>query len=263
MMNTKIFAPHFNYRTKLHLIYTLLALGVLVVASLLALILSTDRDIGRSGALLFWMIAAGCDLLLWLIAMILVRYYYRSLSYEIQDDEAIVRVGIWTKSVKHVPYRTVTNLTIKRDILDRWLFNIGTLTIQTAGMSGMQGAEETLVGFAECAGGLRDCRDQTAPFPRRNGTDRRGRGARTTTDRRCRTTRYSGGGARDSRINRCKVVLQGSPLQRALVPCKLSSHVYISLFPSALRIPIAQIDCKIHGCLERKQNGDPTSSVFH
>jgi hypothetical protein len=46
-----------------------------------------------------------------------------------------------------VPYRTVTNLTVKRDILDRWLFGLGTLNIQTAGMSGQTGAEESLVGL--------------------------------------------------------------------------------------------------------------------
>jgi uncharacterized membrane protein YdbT with pleckstrin-like domain len=80
--------------------------------------------------------------------MIMSVFYYRSLSYEIQDDEIIVRVGIVTKSVKHVPYRTVTNITIKRGILDR-AFNIGTLAIQTAGMSGTSGAEQSLVGLVD------------------------------------------------------------------------------------------------------------------
>ena len=79
--------------------------------------------------------------------MILTGPYYRSLRYEVRGDEVIVHVGIWTKSVKHVPYRTVTNITIKRDILDRWIFGIGSLNIQTAGMSGQKGAEEKLVGL--------------------------------------------------------------------------------------------------------------------
>jgi uncharacterized membrane protein YdbT with pleckstrin-like domain len=59
----------------------------------------------------------------------------------------IVRVGIITQSVKHVPYRTVTNITLSRDILDRWFFGLGSLHIQTAGMSGKSGAEEKLVGL--------------------------------------------------------------------------------------------------------------------
>ncbi len=75
--------------------------------------------------------------------------YFRSLHYEVQEDEVIVQVGVITHSVKHVPYRTVTNITVSRDILDRWLFNLGTLTIQTAGMSGQTGAEEKLVGLED------------------------------------------------------------------------------------------------------------------
>ena len=58
-----------------------------------------------------------------------------------------MRVGILVKSVKHVPYRTVTNIATKRDIFDRWFFGLGTLNIQTAGMSGAKGAEERLVGL--------------------------------------------------------------------------------------------------------------------
>ncbi len=72
--------------------------------------------------------------------------YYKSLRYEIHDDEVIVHVGVITKSVKHVPYRTVTNIVVNRGILDR-LFGLGTLNIQTAGMSGQTGAEEALVGL--------------------------------------------------------------------------------------------------------------------
>jgi uncharacterized membrane protein YdbT with pleckstrin-like domain len=69
------------------------------------------------------------------------------LIYEIQDDEVIVHVGIWTKSVKHVPFRTVTNLKVNRDIFDRWFFDLGSLNVQTAGMSGQTGAEESLLGL--------------------------------------------------------------------------------------------------------------------
>jgi len=108
--------------------------------------MSFDQEIGASGFRIVVIVTAILDLAWWTLAMLLTGPYYRSLSYEIQDDEVIVRVGVLTKSVKHVPYRTVTNLTIKRDILDRWL-GLGTLNIQTAGMSGQTGAEERLVGL--------------------------------------------------------------------------------------------------------------------
>ena len=72
--------------------------------------------------------------------------YVNSLQYEIHEDEVIVRGGIITKSVKHVPFRTVTNLRTSQGPFDR-LFGLGTLDIQTAGMSGQTGAEEKLSGL--------------------------------------------------------------------------------------------------------------------
>ena len=126
-----------------------LALLILAGGTLLGLLLSLDRDIGLGTGLIIIGVTFVLDVLWWIPALILSGPYYNSLSYEVQDDEVIVHVGIWTKSVKHVPYRTVTNLTVKRDPLDRWLFKLGSLEIQTAGFSGQSGAEEKLVGLAE------------------------------------------------------------------------------------------------------------------
>jgi uncharacterized membrane protein YdbT with pleckstrin-like domain len=120
---------------------------ILAGGVLLGWLISHDRTVDESDVMLIYLIVAGADILWYLPALLLSGPYYRSLSYEIQDDEVIVRVGIWTQSVKHVPYRTVTNLKVKRDILDRWFFSLGTLNIQTAGMSGTTGAEESLVGL--------------------------------------------------------------------------------------------------------------------
>jgi len=92
--------------------------------------------------------------LIWLpIALWSVDRYYESLRYEIQEDEIIVNVGIWTRTVKHVPFRTITNIAIKRDPLDRFFFNLGTLEIQTAGANAPQGgAEEALLGLVDYEG---------------------------------------------------------------------------------------------------------------
>ncbi|MDY7041712.1 MAG: PH domain-containing protein, partial [Chloroflexota bacterium] len=131
---------------KLRLVITLVALLILAGSILFSWLLSTDPEIGADGARTVAIVVAIADFVWYLPALIVTGPYYRSLSYEVQDDEVIVRAGIWTKSVKHVPYRTVTNLTVKRGILDRWL-GLGTLNIQTAGMSGSTGAEESLVGL--------------------------------------------------------------------------------------------------------------------
>ncbi len=146
-MQPQAFRPSPRYLTKLRLVFTIVATLILISGVLLAWLISNDSDISARGAGLVAILIAAIDLAWWAPAIILAGPFYRSLRYEIQDDEVIVHVGIWTKSVKHVPYRTVTNLTVKRDILDRWLFGLGTLNIQTAGMSGTTGAEESLVGL--------------------------------------------------------------------------------------------------------------------
>jgi len=147
-MQTRNFNPSPQYLTKLRLVITLVALLILAGGALISWLMSTDPGIGTDGGRIAAIIIAVTDVVWYLPALMLTGPYYRSLAYEIQDDEVIVRAGIWTKSVKHVPYRTVTNLTVKRGILDRWL-GIGTLNIQTAGMSGTTGVEESLVGLAD------------------------------------------------------------------------------------------------------------------
>ena len=146
-MKTQTFEPGSRYLSKLRLVTTIVALLILLGGLLLGWLLSLDKDMEAGVPRMVIIVTAIIDVVWWAPGMLLTAPYYRSLSYEIQDDEVIVRVGIWTKSVKHVPYRTVTNLTVKRDILDRWFFGTGTLNIQTAGMSGTTGAEESLVGL--------------------------------------------------------------------------------------------------------------------
>jgi len=145
-MQTRSFNPSPQYLTRLRLVITLVALLILAGGALISWLMSTDPKIGADGGRIAAIIVAVTDVVWYLPALMLTGPYYRSLSYEVQDDEVIVHVGIWTQSIKHVPYRTVTNLTIKRDILNRWL-GTGALNIQTAGMSGTTGAEEKLVGL--------------------------------------------------------------------------------------------------------------------
>lgn len=144
-MENKIFKPSPRYRFKLNLIVTLIA--VLVMMGGLLLSWPIGNDGGPQAVRNVLIIALLIDLAWYLPALLLIGPYYRSLTYEIQDDEVIVHVGVWTKSVKHVPFRTVTNLKVNRDILDRWFFGLGSLNIQTAGMSGNTGVEEALLGL--------------------------------------------------------------------------------------------------------------------
>lgn len=77
----------------------------------------------------------------------LIILYYNSMHYEIVDDEVHVNRGIITKTRKIVPYRTITNIEIKRGPFDR-ILGIGTIEIQTAGFSSHKmGPEERLDGL--------------------------------------------------------------------------------------------------------------------
>ena len=145
-MSIKTFTPNPKYMTKQRIAFGLLALFPIAFFTFLATVLTLDGEFGLGGALLMIGIATAVIAILWIIAALLLIPYYNSLRYEIHEDEVIVHVGIITKSVKHVPYRTVTNIVVNRGILDR-LFGLGTLNIQTAGMSGQTGAEESLVGL--------------------------------------------------------------------------------------------------------------------
>ena len=143
-MTTKAFKPSHKYPLKLRLVSTIVAIGVMLGGVLLAIPIGIEE--GAGAGLLTVAIVFGLNALWWVPAMLLAGPYYHSLSYEIQDDQVVMHVGIWTKAVKHVPYRTVTNLTVKQGMLDR-LFGLGTLDIQTAGMSGTNSAEQSLAGL--------------------------------------------------------------------------------------------------------------------
>jgi uncharacterized membrane protein YdbT with pleckstrin-like domain len=146
-MKARTVTPDRKYLFRMRLIATIVAIAILAGGILLGMILTLTGEIRLGGAIVLFFVTVVLNGLWLLFALILIGPYYRSLRYEVQDDEVVVNAGIWTKSVKHVPYRTVTNMQVKRDVVDRWL-GIGTLNIQTAGMSGQTGAEERLVGLS-------------------------------------------------------------------------------------------------------------------
>jgi len=166
-MSKRELTPNSKYLIKMFVSFSLLALLILIAGGLMGFAVGLDKP--RAGMVMFGLITTGA-FVFWVVSMLLSVPYYRSMKYEIQDDEVIVRVGILTHSVKHVPYRTVTNIAVKRDILDRWFFNLGTLEIQTAGISGQNVAEEKLLGldnvqevYELVAGELRRYRGAMAP----------------------------------------------------------------------------------------------------
>lgn len=148
-MNTypKVFTPDPKYVSKCRWIAHVTALVVLVCGVATGALVALDESVGFTAVTIAFLATLGSNLLWWVPTMLLIGPYYRSLRYEIHADEIIVRQGILTKSVKHVPYRTVTNLTVKQGPFDR-LFGLGSLDIQTAGLSASSGEpEQKLVGL--------------------------------------------------------------------------------------------------------------------
>lgn len=144
-MDPVIFFPDERFKPKLRVVI-LAVLAVSILWWSIPLVYIGGYELG--GVAVGVALTAVVHVAVVLIALWPVNMYYRSIRYELHEDEVVVIVGIITKSVKHVPFRTVTNLKVARGPFDR-LFGLGSLAIQTAGMSGTTGAEENLQGLTD------------------------------------------------------------------------------------------------------------------
>ena len=90
----------------------------------------------------------------WFIpATIFTHMYIRNIEYSVISEsgesmpEVYVKKGLFNLTRKHVPFRTITNISTKAGLLDR-LFGIGSVNIETAGFSGeKKEPEEKLEGI--------------------------------------------------------------------------------------------------------------------
>lgn len=87
----------------------------------------------------FWTIVSN---LVWLVpVLIYIPFYFRSIEYSVKSEsgetmpEIYVKQGVITVTRKHVPFRTVTNVSSRAGPFDR-LFGIGSVHVETAGYSG-------------------------------------------------------------------------------------------------------------------------------
>jgi membrane protein YdbS with pleckstrin-like domain len=93
--------------------------------------------------------------LIWLVpALLLIPPYVRSIEYSVKAEsgdtmpEIYSKRGIVTITRKHLPFRTITNISTRAGPFDR-LFKIGAVHIETAGYAGanQKGAEEQISGI--------------------------------------------------------------------------------------------------------------------
>lgn len=137
----RVIVPDRAYLAKLYVNTLLIFLFLIFPWVLMGLI----PELGLTYVLLFFVVNA-----LWLVPTfaLLIPLYYRSIRYELRDDEIVVLKGVITRSVKVVPYRTVTNLVLDRGPVDR-LLGLGTLKVETAGFSGQARSEAILAGLRD------------------------------------------------------------------------------------------------------------------
>jgi len=96
----------------------------------------------------------GINLIWFLPALIAIPPYIRSIEYSVKAEsgnimpEIYSKRGIITITRKHVPFRTITNISSRAGPFDR-LFKIGSVHIETAGYSGanQKGPEEKISGI--------------------------------------------------------------------------------------------------------------------
>jgi putative membrane protein len=148
-MQDDLIYPHSRLMRKFFIIAGIIY-GIPAAAALIiffAVMASHGIGLGERPGMIFYMVFGGSSVLIWILMTALIPPYFRSISYELTDREVIVRKGIFTKTVKTVPYRTITNIVEERDLIDRYIVGLGSVRLQTAGMSGTAGYEASLDGL--------------------------------------------------------------------------------------------------------------------
>jgi len=161
----KIFKPSKAFRNKNWFLMTSVAIGIWLI--FLALMLGLGYLVfgmtGQPGfegwTNVFWGIINPWYWILtviWYIpAMILYPIYINAFEYSViaksggTIPEIYVKKGLINITRKHVPFRTITNISSRAGPFDR-IFGIGTVEVETAGASGAQvggSAEERLEGL--------------------------------------------------------------------------------------------------------------------
>jgi len=166
VVSGKIFKPDPAYTTKVLVKNAVIAFGIwfISMASTLGLLYilylidpaEFGSAVGSMGVwapkMSNWLIIGN---LIWLIpAEALTPMYINSIEYSVISEsgesmpEIYVKKGILTITRKHVPFRTITNISSNAGVFDR-IFGLGSVSIETAGYSGSNqtGPEEKLEGI--------------------------------------------------------------------------------------------------------------------
>ncbi len=138
------FRPDINKLMRLY-IYTLLTVTLVTVLATLivqALVVNLDPEVNNHDFVNYvWSWIAGSLIAVWVSIPWLLYLWIINLRYSIDDERLVIRKGILTKTTVSIPYRAVTDFTLRQSLYERWL-GIGTLLVQTAGQGAQPGVHE-------------------------------------------------------------------------------------------------------------------------
>jgi len=164
----RVFRPHPRFKYKMWVAIFMLPVVLFIFGLVMWLPISylviLDEGLGFIGyqlylqqwlwPVLFWYWIIN---FIWMIpASILVPAYYNTFRYSVISEkgetmpEVFTRRGLITTTERHVPFRTITNISSTAGVLDK-LLGIGSVEIETAGSSvrssGQPGPEEKIEGI--------------------------------------------------------------------------------------------------------------------
>ncbi len=144
MSSGKVFKPSTRFRNKTWFMGIVFAVIFWVIANLgylaLGYLLVKGKEVAIEDYRQYWAIV-NLDIwiihLIWLIPLfILTHLYVNRIEYSVIAEsgkampEIYVKKGLFNVSNKHVPFRTITNISSRTGIFDR-LFGIGTVEMRT------------------------------------------------------------------------------------------------------------------------------------
>ena len=146
------FRPLTNFMYKLWLyiaiVWTVTTLGIYFIYFIIES--SSEKfDPNSEWVFLFNVLYITLSILAVIIGLVVSNIYTKTMEFHIFTNEVVVKKGVINKTEKHVPFRTITNISSRYGIFDRF-FGIGTVEIETAGKSSASataGPEEKIEGI--------------------------------------------------------------------------------------------------------------------
>lgn len=127
--------PDKKLLTKQWLVLLTTSLVLALFGIILQVLLPLKEGVTSSQVATFlWPITIGIVVLMWAIAVPLIKLWIKNLTYGIEDDRITIYKGILTKQQQNIPYRAITDFLLYRSLYDRFL-GIGTIRVQTAGQA--------------------------------------------------------------------------------------------------------------------------------